>query len=158
MKFLSKKAMTLFELLAVLVILGIVAAIAFPTISKLVDNQKRSAFAEEANLFIDRAVTYAQLEYEDLEADTFAYFFNYDKEDIPAYVTVKDGDISEDFENMSDDYKGYIVFKINKEDKLVIVELKFVNEDFIIKLENDEVGYKINTRFTRDDENISIKL
>lgn len=153
MKFLSKKAMTLFELLAVLVILGIVAAIAFPTISKLVDNQKRSAFAEEANLFIDRAVTYAQLEYEDLEADTFAYFFNYDKEDIPAYVTVKDGDISEDFENMSDDYKGYIVFEI-KEDKLVIAELKFENEDFIIeleRLESDDEGYKINTRFTRDD-------
>ena len=150
MKFLSKKAMTLFELLAVLVILGIVAAIAFPTISKLVDNQKRSAFAEEANLFIDRAVTYAQLEYEDLEAETFAYFFNDAVEDIPAT------NISEDFENMSDDYKGYIVFAIKEEDKLVIVELKFVNEDFIIELkrndeESDDEGYKINIRFTRDD-------
>jgi len=49
MKLLNKKGMTLFELLAVIVILGIIAAIAFPTVNTLINNSKRNAFVEQAS-------------------------------------------------------------------------------------------------------------
>ncbi|MDF2698523.1 MAG: Type pilin PilA [Haloplasmataceae bacterium] len=56
---LNKKGMTLFELLAVIVILGIVAAITFPTVNNLLNNAKKDTFSSNANLFAQTAITEA---------------------------------------------------------------------------------------------------
>src|SRR5690554_5531462 len=103
MKLLNKKAMTLFELLAVIVILGIVAVIAFPTVNRLIENQRKSSFAEQANLFVQNAVQLAEDEYEFLENEEgvplteFTYCLNIDSND-PEYN--EDFDISDEFPKM----------------------------------------------------------
>lgn len=48
----NKRGFTLVELLAVIVILAIILAIAVPTISSLIANQKRSAFAAGVKMLI----------------------------------------------------------------------------------------------------------
>lgn len=63
MRLLNKKGMTLFELLAVIVILGIVAAIAFPTVNGLIENSRKEAFANNANNFIKAAIVDAKADY-----------------------------------------------------------------------------------------------
>lgn len=60
---LNKKAMTLFELLAVIVILGIIAMIAFPTVNTLINNTKKDAFAANANNFIQASITNVKSDY-----------------------------------------------------------------------------------------------
>src|SRR5690606_12695034 len=51
----NQKGLTLIELLAVIVILGIIAAIAVPSIGKLIDNTKDNAKVAEAIQIIDAA-------------------------------------------------------------------------------------------------------
>ena len=51
----NKKGFTLVELLAVIVILAIILAIAVPTISTLIANQKKSAFAAGVKMMIKGA-------------------------------------------------------------------------------------------------------
>ncbi|MFS0822530.1 pilin [Bacillus sp. 1P02SD] len=51
----NQKGLTLIELLAVIVILGIIAAIAVPSIGKLIDNTKDKAKVAEAIQIIDAA-------------------------------------------------------------------------------------------------------
>lgn len=48
----KKKGFTLVELLAVIVILAIILAIAVPSITKLIDNQRKSAFESSIKLII----------------------------------------------------------------------------------------------------------
>lgn len=60
---LTKKAMTLFELLAVIVILGIILAIGFPTVNRLIDNSRKDAFAANVNSYISAAKTDALTEW-----------------------------------------------------------------------------------------------
>ena len=57
--FKNKKGITLVELLAVLVILGIIAAIAVPTVSTLIDNTRDRANVETANAYIQAARLYS---------------------------------------------------------------------------------------------------
>jgi prepilin-type N-terminal cleavage/methylation domain-containing protein len=59
-----KKGFTLVELLAVIVILGIILAIAVPSILGLIDNTKRSAFGNDAKRVI-KAIEYRMLETSD---------------------------------------------------------------------------------------------
>ncbi|ERJ13800.1 type II secretion system protein [Haloplasma contractile] len=56
---LNKKGMTLMELLAVIVILGIVAAIAVPSVGKLIDNSKQRTVVENANTAVSAARNFA---------------------------------------------------------------------------------------------------
>ena len=69
MKILTQKAMTLFELLAVIVILGIVAAIGFPTVSKIIDNSRKDAFIADITNFVAAAKTEALTYGEDTTED-----------------------------------------------------------------------------------------
>ena len=62
----NKKGVTLVELLAVIVILGIIAAIAVPTIGGLIDRQRLNAAEAE----FDNAVEAARLYFSDESATT----------------------------------------------------------------------------------------
>ncbi len=62
MKLLNKKGMTLFELLAVIVILGIIAAIAYPTVNGIINNTKKDAVVANANTFVNAAMTQAKID------------------------------------------------------------------------------------------------
>ncbi len=57
--FKNKKGITLVELLAVLVILGIIAAIAVPTVSTLISNTQDRANVESANSYVQAARLYS---------------------------------------------------------------------------------------------------
>ena len=57
--FKNKKGITLVELLAVLVILGIIAAIAVPTVSNLIENTRARADVESANSLVQAARLYS---------------------------------------------------------------------------------------------------
>lgn len=142
MKLLNKKAMTLFELLAVIIILGVVAAIAFPTVNRLIDNQRRSAFAEEANLFVQNSVQLAEDEFEFIEEEEFTYYLNPTTEDQAGEY-----DITEEFPKLSSDYYGKITFEI-EDGKLTIKEIVFQNEKYKIK---DQTTYTLTIRFDRED-------
>ena len=54
----NKKGFTLVELLAVIVILAIILAIAVPTISSLINNQKKSAFEAGVKMILKGADYY----------------------------------------------------------------------------------------------------
>lgn len=58
----SKKGVTLVELLAVIVIMGIIAAIAVPAISGLINRQKMNAAEASFDLVSEVAVNYAETE------------------------------------------------------------------------------------------------
>lgn len=60
---LTKKAMTLFELLAVIVILGIILAIGFPTATRLINNSRKDSFVANVNSYVAAAKTDALTEW-----------------------------------------------------------------------------------------------
>lgn len=55
---LSKKGTSLVELLAVIVIMGIIAAIAVPSVGALITNTKKKAAVEQANVVTNSAATF----------------------------------------------------------------------------------------------------
>ena len=67
----NKKGFTLVELLAVIVILAIILAIAVPTISTLISNQRKSAYAAGVKMMIKG------MEYKILEAQASGAAFPY---------------------------------------------------------------------------------
>ncbi len=58
----NKKGVTLVELLAVIVIMGIIAAIAVPAIGGLIQRQKEKAAEADYNQIMEVAANYAQTE------------------------------------------------------------------------------------------------
>ncbi len=72
----NKKGVTLVELLAVIVILGIIAAIAVPTIGGLIERQRVNAAEATYDTIVDAAVLYADgsatvFTLQDIEDDDF---------------------------------------------------------------------------------------
>ena len=57
MKKLNKKAFTLIELLAVIIILGILMIIAIPSVTEYINNSRKSAYVDTASAFISAART-----------------------------------------------------------------------------------------------------
>lgn len=53
-----KKGFTLVELLGVIVILGLIAMVAIPTINTALDNSREKAYNEQINTIVDTARTY----------------------------------------------------------------------------------------------------
>ncbi len=66
----NKKGITLIELIAVIVILGIIAAITIPTVGNLINTQRDAANEAQYELVLSAARLYAVVE----EADTDATF------------------------------------------------------------------------------------
>ncbi len=58
----NQKGLTLIELLAVIVILGIIAAIAIPSIGNIIDNSKNDAHKADAIQMINAAKLYVCIE------------------------------------------------------------------------------------------------
>jgi type IV pilus assembly protein PilA len=58
----NKKGVTLVELLAVIIILGIITAIAVPTIGNLIENQREAAAVAQWDAIIDAAELYQAAE------------------------------------------------------------------------------------------------
>jgi len=66
----NEKGFTLVELLAVIVILGIIAAIAVPSIGKIIDNSKLDAHVSNARQMIEASRLYVVSENVDTSGDT----------------------------------------------------------------------------------------
>ena len=62
MKKLNKKGFTLVELLAVIVILGVLLLIAVPSVTKLIDNSRKNAFKSAVQLSIENVESVASME------------------------------------------------------------------------------------------------
>ncbi len=58
----NKKGVTLVELLAVIIIMGIIAAIAVPAITGLINRQKINAAEASYDLIVEVAINYAEAE------------------------------------------------------------------------------------------------
>ncbi len=147
MKLLNKKGMTLFELLAVIVILGIIAAIAFPTVRTLINNSNENAFVEQGNLFLSPAISIAEADLSegDNELDVKAYYVGNTNESGEADAV----SLNEDFDsNFQSNYTGYIIFGVDSADNdLIITHFYFTNDEYTIN-EQNESG--VTTPFTRD--------
>lgn len=86
----NQKGMTLVELLAVLVILGIIAAIAIPMIGNVIEKSRDKADANEALNIINAAkMAYSNGEYGSGSPDpSTATEFSYTKTELESYVDV----------------------------------------------------------------------
>lgn len=117
---LTKKAMTLFELLAVIVILGIIAAIAFPTVNRLIKNSRMDTVVAQANMFVNAAKTEALAEYVN-SGKSGTYVFTIGE------VVVEEGEDAEkikldtDFQDVT---IGYVVVVVHSEGSITSVVLK----------------------------------
>lgn len=104
----NEKGMTLVELLAVLVILGIIAAIAIALIGNVIEDSRNKASANEALNIINAAkMAYSNGEYGDPNVDpATADVFSYDKEDLKAYLdATKNKDFTVTFTKAEGEWK-----------------------------------------------------
>ena len=149
MKLLNKKAMTLFELLAVIVILGIIAAIAFPTVNRIINNNREKAFVAEANLFISTAKAFALDDknlIEDDEDGKYVYHVNSEGE----------ADITDEFSGYTSDYEATITFEIDSDGDLIITAILFKNDSYTISLgENEVISTPLDRDQLKDDEKLT---
>lgn len=128
---LTKKAMTLFELLAVIVILGIILAIGFPTVNRLIDNSRKDAFAANVNSYISAAKTDALAEW---AAKGESVEVTYEVNDINFGIEVFN--------------KGQITIVVNEEGEITITLDEPFEGAYVLDVEK---GVEItNEQFTRD--------
>lgn len=117
----NRKGVTLVELLAVLVILGIIAAIAIPTIGNLIDNSRQRAaeaewtnIQEAARLYATSEEPAAAFSLEDIETAGYITIDDSFTSDGSADISTDDiFDTNGDFDESTDVYIGeYQVFTV----------------------------------------------
>jgi len=118
---LTKRAMTLFELLAVIVILGIILAIGFPTVTRLINNSRKDSFVANVNSYVAAA-----------KADALSEWAAKGESVIVIYTVDKDKQNDPDYETFGIDVfdKGKITIEVNEEGKITKITL---NEPFVGK-------------------------
>jgi len=120
---LTKRAMTLFELLAVIVILGIILAIGFPTVTRLINNSRKDSFVANVNSYVAAA-----------KADALSEWAAKGESVIVIYTVDKDKQNDPDYETFGIDVfdKGKITIEVNEEGKITKITLKepFVGKGF----------------------------
>lgn len=151
---LTKRAMTLFELLAVIVILGIILAIGFPTVNRLITNSRKDTFAANVNSCISAAKTDALSEWAATgsEVNRVYYFGNVDQSDFPEDATA----VSEDFDLNGLD-AGAVQVKVNSDGSIEFVNVitNFSNDKLKLKVTSYKDGEALknikDTSFNRND-------
>ncbi|NNU91207.1 prepilin-type N-terminal cleavage/methylation domain-containing protein [Anoxybacillus sp. CHMUD] len=142
----NEKGLTLIELLAVIVILGIIAAIAIPSIGGLIDNSKKDAHVANAQQMINAAKIAVTADKDLIPANgkytvlPLAYLEN------KGYLeTVKDPDgDAETYEKGPDSYDGKPITNQNDDTKASYSYVLIKNENtklkYYVKLINSSRG------------------
>lgn len=148
---LTKKAMTLFELLAVIVILGIIAAIAFPTVNRLIKNSRMDTVVAQANMFVSAAKTEALAEYVN-SGKSGKYVFTIGDVTVNEEGEYEEIELDTDFQDVT---KGYVVVEVDSEGNIKSVVLKgFEYNGFNLKDPVTIVGNQ-SKKLSRDDFELS---
>lgn len=136
----NQRGLTLVELLAVIVILGIIAAIAVPNIGKLIDKTEKDAKVAEGIQIINAAKIYMN----SMKVD-FSPIDTADADDTADSIVIPDSVLAEYLDNAKDtDYK-------------VIVKKSTTNGKYSYTLKNHESAAVVNTSAT-DVDNTEAEL
>lgn len=71
MKKINKKGFTLVELLAVIVILGVLLLIAVPSVNNIITNSRKKAFLSQVKLAVENVQTTASIEKESISVECY---------------------------------------------------------------------------------------
>ena len=138
---LTKKAMTLFELLAVIVILGIILAIGFPTATRLINNSRKDSFVANVNSYIAAAKTDALTEWAARGTGVTVTYSVVDDEDL-------ENEVVETF-GLEGFTAGAITIKVDEDGKITSITLE---KPFEVKgFKTKETGVDLMKPITRAD-------
>lgn len=152
---LNKKGLTLIELLGVIVVLGIIALIAFPTVNGIINNTKKDTFAVNAQSLIlaaEAKVDHAILVDDfsdmgtDLDTDLTTQTFK-----LTVATELKD-DLDSDFTNKNplgagfDETLSGVIVVVNDDGTYLIAMVQLISSDndYHISIEDKTNGIKIS--------------